>query len=392
MVLRTERGLYQIYLLGDVSEHLRNRLTQTLSELVDVFGFKIGGEVTVGNAASVSNMDTKAACAALYVAGSAFSEDDTNAIQDLLRHNVPIIPYLSTQQAWEDVLPTSLKSLNGMRQRQGDDRLEELSSAILECVGLLRRQRRVFISYRRTESRDAAVQIHAQLLVRGFDVFLDTHSVRVGDPFQDVLWHRLVDSDVVVMLDTKGFSESCWTRRELGTASYCGVSILRIKWPQSSQNRSYEQYETIPLAADSLTNRGSLKSAILPKIALAVESIRSRAIAARYRAICGQIEIEVQKIGAVVKGIGANRAIAIELPNTGAIYVYPVVGVPTAEVINEIASNVDRAREEARSIIAFDHLGVRQSWLSHLEWLNQRLSAPKTHKARELGLYLVQQD
>jgi len=38
-------------------------------------------------------------------------------------------------------------------------------------------QRRVFVSYRRNESRDAAVQLFEELSARQFDVFLDTHSV-----------------------------------------------------------------------------------------------------------------------------------------------------------------------------------------------------------------------
>ena len=80
--------------------------------------------------------------------------------------------------------------------------MSELASAILECVGLMRRQRRVFLSYRSVESRAAALQLHDLLTARGFDVFLDTHVIRPGDPFQDVLWHRLCDSDVLIMLDT----------------------------------------------------------------------------------------------------------------------------------------------------------------------------------------------
>ena len=43
---------------------------------------------------------------------------------------------------------------------------------------------------RRAESRAAALQLHDLLTARGFDVFLDTHDIRLGDPFQDVLWHQ----------------------------------------------------------------------------------------------------------------------------------------------------------------------------------------------------------
>lgn len=44
---------------------------------------------------------------------------------------------------------------------------------------------------------------HDVLSGRGFDVFLDTHDIRPGNPFQEMLFQRLADSDVVIMLDTK---------------------------------------------------------------------------------------------------------------------------------------------------------------------------------------------
>jgi len=61
----------------------------------------------------------------------------------------------------------------------------------------------VFVSYRRDESRTGAVQLHDELSARGGDVFLDTHDIIPGDLFQEMLWHRLADCDVVIMLGTK---------------------------------------------------------------------------------------------------------------------------------------------------------------------------------------------
>ena len=70
-------------------------------------------------------------------------------------------------------------------------------------------------------SRDAAVQLHDALTARGFDVFLDTHSIRPGKVFQDDLWRSAYcNSDVVVMLDTKRILfESKWTREEFRPSS-----------------------------------------------------------------------------------------------------------------------------------------------------------------------------
>src|SRR3546814_9098176 len=83
--------------------------------------------------------------------------------------------------------------------------------------------------------------------VPGFDVFLDTHDIRPGDPFQDVLWHRLVDSDVMVMLDTPTYFDSRWTRQEIGRARAQEIQVLRVIWPEHTPNKLTDLAETIYL-------------------------------------------------------------------------------------------------------------------------------------------------
>ena len=45
-----------------------------------------------------------------------------------------------------------------------------------------------------------------------FDVFLDTHSIEKGEPFQEELWHRMTDCDVILLLNTPDFLESHWCK------------------------------------------------------------------------------------------------------------------------------------------------------------------------------------
>ena len=107
-----------------------------------------------------------------------------------------------------------------------DKRLDAITNLVLENLGLLRRTRRLFISYRRSNSSHEALQLRHELDARGYDVFLDTHSVPRGDDFQEVLWHRLADSDVVVMLDTPGFMTSRWTKEELAQAEAMTIGMI----------------------------------------------------------------------------------------------------------------------------------------------------------------------
>jgi TIR domain len=68
---------------------------------------------------------------------------------------------------------------------------------------------------------------------RLFDVFLDTHGIAPAEDFQTMLWHRLCDSDVLVMLDTPNYFGSRWTSAEFGRALAKGIAVLRVGWPGS---------------------------------------------------------------------------------------------------------------------------------------------------------------
>src|SRR3546814_2597055 len=114
--------------------------------------------------------------------------------------------------------------------------MTERASTMLECVGLLRRQRRVFVSYRRVESRETALQLHDLLASRGFDVFFETHDIMPGDPFQDVVLSRTVASDDMVMLDTPIYIDNRWTRQEIGREGAKELKILPVSWDEHKRN------------------------------------------------------------------------------------------------------------------------------------------------------------
>ena len=48
---------------------------------------------------------------------------------------------------------------------------------------------------------------------------------------------------------------------------------------------------------------------------------------------------------------------------------YPVVGVPTSEVVNRIVLDA----EEHECALLYDNIGILQSWQEHLEWLGERV-------------------
>jgi hypothetical protein len=381
-------SVYELAILGDASAAERETLTDTLRHMVGDFGLAVGADVLLLDGSTVARRDKHAAFAAAYFGGP--RQTDIVTASEVLRSSAPIIPTIGSAGDFASQIPEFLQASNGLRRRADDRQMVELAAALLECVGLLRRQRRVFVSYRRLESRTAAMHLHDLLSARGFDVFLDTHDIRPGDPFQDVLWHRLCDSDVMVMLDTPTYFDSKWTRQEIGRAWAKEIHVLRVVWPDHTPNKLTDMAETRYLTKSDLDGSdGPIAQDAASAIVLAVEHIRSRSIASRYMSITGKFRAEVEKIGATLEGIGAHRAISVRLLDDRRIWAYPVVGVPTAELIYDVAEKAKRVNQHEIAVLVYDHVGIGEQWSAHLKWLDDNIRAVRAIKVHEAGWTLA---
>jgi hypothetical protein len=375
-------SLYELAILGSPAPEMVGRLKAAIAGMVDDFGLSVGSDVVIHDATTISGRDKRVAFAAVYFGGDA--QADIPALEELIQSSASIIPCVSANGDFALQVPKLLTFSNGLKLRADDTELIEVASALLECAGLLRRQRRVFVSYRRTEARAAALQLHDLLTGRGFDVFLDTHGIRPGDPFQEVLWHRLVDSDLMIMLDTPTYFESRWTREEIGRARAKDIQVLRVIWPAHTPSKMTDLAETIRLdEADLAGEDGPIVEERVDQIILQVELLRSRAIAARYLSITGKLRADVEKFGGSIEGIGAHRAIALRLLNEQVIWAYPIIGVPTAETLNDVVVKAQRADQSAKPVLVYDHIGIQKAWGDHIRWLNEQIQAIRLVKVSE---------
>lgn len=377
-------SVYEIGILGNLRQTDREALSTTLAELVEEFGLTVGTEVRIRVAGEVRERNRHAAFVAAYF--GAAEQVDVELARELVRASAPVIPVIGVADDFAACVPHFLAHANASRRRSGDTRLSELAAVLLECIGLLRRQRRVFVSYRRIESRAAALQLHDLMSARGFDVFLDTHDIRPGEAFQEVLWHRLCDSDVMVMLDTPTYFENKWTRQELGRARAKEIHVLRVVWPDHTPNRATDLAETIYLDTIDLEGAdGPIADSTAEQIVLAVENLRSRSIASRYMSITGKLRAEVERVGGEITGIGAHRAISIRLDDGRIIWAYPVVGIPTAELLNDVADKARQANQDEIPMLVYDHVGIGKQWRTHLEWLDDNIASVRAVPASDAG-------
>lgn len=290
-----------------------------------------------------------------------------------------ILPIASDITKFKQQIPTELENVNGFELASSND-IEKLVSCILEGLSLLRLSRRLFISYKRDESSTVAIQLFEQLEKNGFDVFLDTHSIRHGEPFQEELWHRMADTDVVVLLNTPGFLNSNWTTQELALANSMSIGILQVIWPSHKLERDAELSIPLQLSDSDFGNKtfkkptSYLNPITISNIISQVESLRARSLASRQDNIITEFIAASIRVGKKAD-LQSEKFITIKRSDGKELVIIPTVGVPQAFTYNQSEELVARIKSKnvAGAFLLFDHRNIREKWIKHLDWLDNYL-------------------
>lgn len=369
--------LYELAVLGAPTPAQLAELQAIVTDAVQAFGLQLGHEVGWSVPPATFDPKQRNASAAVFFGGVGVTALGLDA---LIQRAIPILPVVSDTGNVSNELPETLRRINCLDYRAGGAR--RVATALLECAGLLPRQRRVFLSYRRDEARQAALQLFDAFTARLFDVFLDTHGIAPAEDFQTMLWHRLCDSDVLVMLDTPNYFASRWTSAEFGRALAKNISVLRVGWPDSTpspRTATASRAELLPAEVDATTGR--LADAAIERVCLQLEAVRSEGHAVRNVNLVSQLRNEVERIGGQVLGVGPHKAVHMRLPDNREVVVYPTLGVPTSTTLHDAAA---RSPDQPPAVI-YDHVGLHPRWLEHLDWLGTHVRAARWVKASEVA-------
>ncbi|OEE40815.1 toll/interleukin-1 receptor domain-containing protein [Vibrio anguillarum] len=369
--------IYHLAVLGTPSAEQISELETAVADAVAKFGLRLGDEIGWEVVPADFTPNQQRSAAVVFFGGVGANHP---SLQHLLRSGVPVVPIVSELSRVEKDIPEILRPLNCLSY--ANNGAKRVATALLECAGLLPKQRRVFVSYRRDEARQAALQMFDALSARHFEVFLDTHSIAPAEDFQTMLWHRLCDSDVLLMLDTPDYFNSRWTAAEFGRALAKGISVLRIGWPEAECSSRLATASRADLDISELDPRtGRISDFAIGRICLQLEEVRSKSHAVRTVNLVSNLRIGIENIGGDVIGMGTGRGVRVRLPDDRMVIVYPTVGVPTSTTMHEASMN---SPDESVAIL-YDHVGLHPQWLSHLDWLGQHIQATRWVKACEAG-------
>jgi hypothetical protein len=327
----------------------------------------------------------------IYFGSQSGNFQDLDKIERLLNEGNIILPIFHNSFTAE--IPKILGNQNGLRYTANEK--DKIVNLILESFGKLRNTRKVFISYRRDQSTSVAIQLYEALERNNFDVFLDTHSIKQGEPFQDELWHRMTDCDVIVLLNTEGFLERKWCKEEIAEANTKQIGVLQLVWPNHTLEKMAEVCVPINLKSEDFLDSNftdkdtsKLTQEMVLQIVQQAESLRARNLASRQDSLITNFLNIAKKYGKAMT-VQPQRFITENINENKRRIFIPSVGIPQSTDYNQSSELKKEIQEYSveEVYLIYDNVRIREKWLKHLDYLNRWLDV-QTIKKQEFEVWL----
>lgn len=220
-----------------------------------------------------------------------------------------MLPVVNADDALTDKLPRALLGFNVFFEDGFGDPKRATEALVDEVVAMAwqhRRRRKVFISYKRTDTEAHARRLYDRLGREGVEVFLDDATIPVGTLFQPALEAWLDDADAVLLLLSPNFHASHWTMHEVTTALNGGLGLLVVRWP--GDGKAWAAIEAVLGKHGAVVGDGAVLE-VTPALLAEPEALVAR-ISAHLR---------TQRVNAVHQRMRALMAIARDVLGEAAV-------------------------------------------------------------------------
>lgn len=307
---------------------------------------------------------------------------DLSEVQDIIRRGLPVFPIATSDDpsVFHKELPEECWNFQCTFQNKADWQ-DQLIQAILETLALIRERRRIFISYKRDNASGVAHQLFDALNGRGFQVFLDTAQVAPGRNFQNVLMHHLVDSDLLILLDTQGIGASEWVEKELLQAEDHGIAVLRLVWPDGGCHLSWKMFqEILQLKKDDFSQvlcppgmNDRLENSTMAIILSRVEAMRAKAVGRHLKSL--QLYCHDMAAGVGLKTAHHPGGLLLIRDERPTAWLSLLMGVPVSQDFHAFQKDQpSRKLPSCLTSLYYKSEGMDPVQKRHIQWLQQELT------------------
>ena len=243
---------------------------------------------------NMSDVSAEAHVAVVYLGSIGGCKDRAiaTALEDAMSHSFPLLPIVRTREAGpvREKLPTVINHINAA---DWDRDRNAVPLVLLGMLGLVERERKVFLSYRQIETTETAVQLHTELVRNRFEVFLDRFALPPGEDFPRRLDEDLGDKAFVVLLESSGLRNSPWVQHEIAYAHSHRIDVLAITLPGVSEVQlvpAIDEAFRIRLSNSDCVPSGQLTVGKLSSILERIEVAHARALRRRREQMLGSLK------------------------------------------------------------------------------------------------------
>lgn len=349
---------FQVVLLG--TPWNEREVTQHLESLSDLNIVKMG------------ELDMKKPFLGLYFgktsADSNLSEEMEKSMGVLLKHHA-VLPVAMNPDDFKTKFPEELKALNGFFLKKNEkESFLRLKNYVASYFGLLDNNRKVFISYRRTELELLAHKLYDKLVKKKYQPFLDSYSIVEGVDFQEYLRHELVDSEIVILLDSPDFNSSDYCMEEFNVANRERIPVLDIRFqvdPRKNLHRFCDYLET-----GMSCKEANADSVLVDEIIGLMEQCRIKAYQFKRQYVLDEFANACQEYGMAI----VNQGKFLRCDATHECF-YPLTKIPSCIDFYNLQVMFDKIPlfSTYTKKILYNGNYCRPGIESYLQWLNTQL-------------------
>jgi hypothetical protein len=228
---------------------------------------------------------------------------------------LPVLPLTHKDDDIFAILPEVVRPLNAQVWEGTEDRAVQ---ALLRLLGLIERERRLFLSYARRETSALALQLRTRLSERGYDVFLDRFSVPPAADFQRRINIELSDKAFVLLLESPAAVDSKWVQHEVAFAHTHSIALLALSLPETTKFAAVDEAFRYPLAPESLRGLGvnrTLRAQPLEDVLDEVETRYARQLRLRRVDMLGSVAVWLRKAGVAFAATEDEWGVAADWPS-----------------------------------------------------------------------------
>ena len=275
-----------------------------------------------------------------------------------------VLPIVRDLNKFGDYIPASLGLVNAFLLKDEKSVLK-LRNRILSWFGLLDNTRKIFISYKRSDTTALAHQLFDTLVKKGYLPFLDSYSLEPGVDFQEYLMNEISDADMFIMLNSSNYDQSDYTKAELVAASKLGIGILQVVFPTSKNFEEARISSVLELSAQ-LPSDSKYRQEDVEEIIYSMERYRAQGFRTKRRIIVDGLKSKYDG-----KTISTLEDGSVSVGDLNIVY-YPVTHVPTSEDLEIADKSMSKLKLHSGVVKKICYYGIhcRRDKRNHMNWLN----------------------